>query len=93
MPKILTVELASAQQAEVRRRLAGRDLPPNERRRLEYIRLLGRGLTVPQVAQSEIVHFHSDRGADLHLTARAIRRIEADSPPRLRSGLCRVRHG
>jgi len=50
MPKILTVELTSAQQAEVRRRLAGRDLPRNERRRLECIRLLGRGLTVPQVA-------------------------------------------
>jgi transposase len=44
------VELTSEQQAEVRRRLAGRELPRNERRRLECIRLLGRGLTVPQVA-------------------------------------------
>jgi hypothetical protein len=50
VPKILTVELTPAQQAEVRRRLAGHDLSGNERRRLECIRLLGRGLTVPQVA-------------------------------------------
>jgi transposase len=50
MPKILSVELTSEQQAEVRRRLAGRDLSCNERRRLECIRLLGRGLTVSQVA-------------------------------------------
>jgi transposase len=50
MPKILTVELTPEQQAEVRRRLAGRDLSRNERRRLECIRLLGRGLTAPQVA-------------------------------------------
>ena len=50
MPKILTVELTSEQQVEVRRRLVGRDLSRNERRRLECIRLLGRGLTVPQVA-------------------------------------------
>ncbi|MFH8663215.1 winged helix-turn-helix domain-containing protein [Streptomyces afghaniensis] len=35
MPKILTVELTSGQQFEVRRRLAGRDLSRNERRRLE----------------------------------------------------------
>ncbi|MBP2051226.1 hypothetical protein J2Z21_004197 [Streptomyces griseochromogenes] len=50
MPKILTVELACEQHAAVRRRLVGHDLPRDERRRLECIRLLGRGLTVPQVA-------------------------------------------
>lgn len=46
MPKILTVELTAEQQAEVRRRLTARDLSRYERRRLERIRLLGRGLTV-----------------------------------------------
>jgi hypothetical protein len=50
MPKNLTVELASGQRFEVRRRLAGRDLPRNEPRRLERIRLLSRGMTAPQVA-------------------------------------------
>lgn len=50
MPKILTVELTSEQQAEVRRRLARRDLSRSERRRLECIRLLVRGLSAPQVA-------------------------------------------
>ena len=50
MPKILTVELTVEQQADVRRRLAGQGLSRNERRRLECIRLLGRGLTVSQVA-------------------------------------------
>ncbi|WP_254708364.1 NucA/NucB deoxyribonuclease domain-containing protein [Streptomyces lunaelactis] len=50
MPKILTVELTSEQQVEVRRRLAGRGLSDNERRRLECLRLLDRGLTVPHVA-------------------------------------------
>ncbi|MGW1802412.1 helix-turn-helix domain-containing protein [Streptomyces sp. NPDC001984] len=50
MPKILTVELTSGRQFEVRRRLAGRDLSRNERRRLECIRLLSRGLTAPQAA-------------------------------------------
>jgi transposase len=44
------VELTPEQQAEARRRPAGRDLPRNERRRPERIRLPGRGLTVPQVA-------------------------------------------
>ena len=29
-------------------------------------------------AEGEIVHFHSDRDVDLHLTSRAIGRIEAD---------------
>ena len=29
-------------------------------------------------AGAEIVHFHSDRSVDLHLTARAIRRFESD---------------
>ncbi|MFD7479548.1 helix-turn-helix domain-containing protein, partial [Streptomyces sp. NPDC059837] len=50
MPKNLTVELASGQRFEVRRRLAGRDLSRNEPRRLERIRLLSRGMTAPQVA-------------------------------------------
>ncbi|MFJ3306492.1 hypothetical protein ACIPSA_25890 [Streptomyces sp. NPDC086549] len=51
MPKILTVELSAEQQAEVRRRLNERDLPCNERRRLECIRLPGRGLIL--VAQGQ----------------------------------------
>ena len=55
-PKILTVELTPAQQVEVRRRLAGPGLTCNERRRLECIRLLGRGLTVPRVA--DLVECH-----------------------------------
>lgn len=46
MPKILTVELTSEQQVEVRRRLAGRGLSGNERRRLECLRLLDRGLSL-----------------------------------------------
>ncbi|MCX4461800.1 helix-turn-helix domain-containing protein [Streptomyces sp. NBC_01728] len=50
MPRNLTVGLTSRQQFEVRRRLAGRDLSRNERRRLECIRLLSQGLTAPQVA-------------------------------------------
>ncbi|WP_146119959.1 MULTISPECIES: helix-turn-helix domain-containing protein [Streptomyces] len=73
MPKILTVELTPEQQAEVRRRLARRDLSRNERRRLECIRLLSRGLTVPQVADllecnpvtvREAVHRFADGGCD-----------------------------
>lgn len=44
------VESAPEQQAEVRRRPTGRDLLCIERRRLERIRLLGRGLSLPQVA-------------------------------------------
>ncbi|WP_369240522.1 hypothetical protein AB5J56_39990 [Streptomyces sp. R21] len=50
MPKILTVELTAEQQAEVQRRLAGRDPSRSERQRLEWFRLLGSGLIVPQVA-------------------------------------------
>ncbi|MDT0458902.1 hypothetical protein RM550_24805 [Streptomyces sp. DSM 41527] len=40
-----------------------------------------------------MAHFHSDRSADLHLTARKIRHFDNDlrkSPP---SGSCRTRTG
>ncbi|WP_406738220.1 helix-turn-helix domain-containing protein [Streptomyces sp. NBC_00853] len=52
MPKISRVELTSDQRREVRvrERLRARDLAPGTRLRLECIRLLGRGLTVPEVA-------------------------------------------
>lgn len=50
MPKVLRVELTSDQEREVRERLRARDLTPGTRLRLERIRLMGRGLTVPEVA-------------------------------------------
>ncbi|MFD8724638.1 helix-turn-helix domain-containing protein [Streptomyces sp. NPDC059629] len=50
MPKFPTVGLTPEQQVKVRRRPAGRDPSRNQRRRLECIPLLGRGLTIPQVA-------------------------------------------
>ncbi|MFJ7903904.1 transposase [Streptomyces sp. NPDC096198] len=50
MPKILRVELPSDQEREIRERLQARDLAPGTRLRLECIRLMGRGLMVPEVA-------------------------------------------
>ncbi|WP_326647510.1 MULTISPECIES: hypothetical protein [unclassified Streptomyces] len=50
MPKILRVELTSDQKREVRERLRARDLAPGTGLRLDCIRLMGRGLTVPEVA-------------------------------------------
>ncbi|MFF4731758.1 helix-turn-helix domain-containing protein [Streptomyces mirabilis] len=50
MPKVLRVELTSDQECEVRERLRAGDLTPGTRLRLECIRLMGRGLTVPEVA-------------------------------------------
>ncbi|MET8677132.1 helix-turn-helix domain-containing protein [Streptomyces sp. NPDC004647] len=50
MPKILRVLLTSDQEREVRERLRARDLAPGTRLRLDCIRLMGRGLTVHEVA-------------------------------------------
>ncbi|MFD7033604.1 helix-turn-helix domain-containing protein [Streptomyces sp. NPDC059917] len=50
MPKILRVELTSDQEREARKRLRALDLASGTRLRLECIRLMGRGLTVPEVA-------------------------------------------
>ncbi|MFI6931756.1 transposase [Streptomyces sp. NPDC050287] len=50
MPKILTVELTQGQESDVRERLRKRDLAPHTRLRLECIRLMARGMTVPEVA-------------------------------------------
>lgn len=50
MPKVLRVELTSDQEREVRERLRARHLAPGTRLRLDCIRLMGRGMTVPQVA-------------------------------------------
>lgn len=50
MPRILRVELTSDQEREVRVRLPARDLAPGDRPRLDRMRLMGRGLTVPDVA-------------------------------------------
>ncbi|GAB2955354.1 hypothetical protein GCM10023080_012960 [Streptomyces pseudoechinosporeus] len=50
MPKILRVELTSDQEREVRERLRACDLAPGTRLRLECVRLMGRGLIVPEVA-------------------------------------------
>jgi transposase len=50
VPKILRVELTADQQHEVRERLRRRDLAPHTRLRLECIRLMAWGMTVPDVA-------------------------------------------
>ncbi len=47
MPKVVRVELTSDQEREVLKRLRARDLTPGIRLHLECIRLMGRGLTVP----------------------------------------------
>jgi transposase len=50
MPKILRVGLTPDQYDEVRQRLAAQEVSRHTRLRLECIRLLGRGMTVTQVA-------------------------------------------
>ena len=56
MPKLLKAQLSPEQQAELRRRLHERDLAPHTRMRLECLRLLDKGMTVPQVAGLMEVH-------------------------------------
>jgi transposase len=56
MPKVLRLELSADQQREVRERLAARDLLRHTRQRLECVRLLGRGMSVPEVA--DLVECH-----------------------------------
>ncbi|MEV6029388.1 helix-turn-helix domain-containing protein [Streptomyces sp. NPDC052036] len=63
MPKILRVELTSDQKREVRERLRARDLAPGTRLRLECIRLMGRGLIVPEVADLLECNVVTVRGA------------------------------
>lgn len=50
MPKILRVELTPDQDCEVCERLRARDLGPYTRLRPDCIRLIARGMTLPQVA-------------------------------------------
>ncbi|MFJ9855069.1 helix-turn-helix domain-containing protein [Streptomyces sp. NPDC101150] len=50
MAKLLRVGLSPEQDRELRRRLGVRDLPANERMRLECVRLSARGFTVPDIA-------------------------------------------
>ncbi|MFF0044076.1 helix-turn-helix domain-containing protein [Streptomyces mirabilis] len=70
MPKVLCVELTSDQEHEVRERLRARDLTPGTRLRLERIRLMGRGLTVPEVADLIECNDVTVRGAVHRFTAR-----------------------
>lgn len=87
MPKILTVELTPDQHAEVRRRLAAKVLPHQERVRLDCVRLLDRGFTVAQVADLLECHqvtvreaVHRWEGGGLEALADASR---PGRPPRL----------
>ncbi|MFE2044125.1 winged helix-turn-helix domain-containing protein [Streptomyces sp. NPDC059477] len=77
MPKILRVELASGQEREVRERLRARDLAPDTRLRLECIRLMGRGMTVPQVADLLECHVVTVRGAVRRFTDGGFDALEA----------------
>ncbi|MFG2368162.1 helix-turn-helix domain-containing protein [Streptomyces mirabilis] len=70
MPKVLCVELTSDQEHEVRERLRARDLTPGTRLRPECIRLMGRGLTVPEVADLIECNDVTVRGAVHRFTAR-----------------------
>jgi len=79
MPKILRVELTSDQEREVRERLRARDLVPGTRLRLECIRLLGRGLTVPEVADLLECNEVTVRGAVHRFTAGGFDAL-ADAP-------------
>jgi transposase len=73
MPRLLRVELASDEHRELRERLRARDLAPHTRLRLECLRLMARGMKVPQVADlmechqvtvREAVHRFRDGGFD-----------------------------
>ncbi|MEU9302007.1 helix-turn-helix domain-containing protein [Streptomyces sp. NPDC048269] len=79
MPKILRVELTSDQEREVRERLWARDLVPGTRLRLECIRLMGRGLTVPEVADLLECNEVTVRGAVHRFTAGGFDAL-ADAP-------------
>ena len=50
MPKIIRVTLTPDQRDDLNERARRRDLPPQERERLEMIRLSHLGLTIPQIA-------------------------------------------
>ncbi|WP_405523528.1 helix-turn-helix domain-containing protein [Streptomyces canus] len=59
----LRVELSPTQVAELRRRLRARDLVPNERMRLECVRLSGQGRIAPEIASLVARHVATVRKA------------------------------
>ncbi|MEU1784304.1 helix-turn-helix domain-containing protein [Streptomyces abikoensis] len=59
----LRVEFSPAQVAELRRRLRCRELVPNERMRLECVRLAAQGRTAPEIAMVLEKHVVTVRGA------------------------------
>ncbi|MFE4861221.1 IS630 family transposase [Streptomyces sp. NPDC056670] len=79
MPRILRMELTSNQEREVRERLWARDLAPGARLRLECVRLMGRGLTVPEVADLLECDDVTVRGAVHRFTAGGFDAL-ADAP-------------
>ncbi|MFD5415171.1 helix-turn-helix domain-containing protein [Streptomyces nojiriensis] len=79
MPEILRVELTSDQEREVRERLRARDLVPDARLRLDCVRLMGRGLTVSEVADLLECNDVTVRGA-VHRFAAGGFGVLADAP-------------